>query len=107
VRLADFILANVESILEQWETYALSIWPSGATAGVAEVRDDAEDFLRDIAIDMRSEQTGVERADKSNGRAAPGFDLEAVIAEHRALRASVLRLWRESDPTPTCATWMT
>jgi signal transduction histidine kinase len=99
VRLADFILANVEPILEQWETFARSIWPSGATAKVVEVRDDAEDLLREIAIDMRSEQTGVERADKSNGRAAPGFDLEAVIAEHRALRTSVLRLWRESDPT--------
>jgi Osmosensitive K+ channel histidine kinase len=26
--------------------------------------------------------------------------LQVVIAEHRALRASVLRLWRESNPTP-------
>ena len=31
---------------------------------------------------------------------ASGFDLWAVIAEYRALRASVLRLWRESGPTP-------
>ena len=28
-----------------------------------------------------------------------GFELWAVIAEYRALRASVLRLWRESEPT--------
>ena len=27
-----------------------------------------------------------------------GFDLAAVLAEYRALRASVIRLWRESDP---------
>jgi len=100
VRLADFILANVEPILEQWEAFARSVWPAGATADVAEVRDDAEHLLRETAIDMRSGQTSVERAGKSNGRAASGFDLEAVIAEHRALRASVLRLWRESDPTP-------
>jgi signal transduction histidine kinase len=99
VRLADFILANVEPILERWETCARSIWPSGATADLAEVREDAEDLLREIAIDMRSEQTSVELAEKSNGRAMSGFDLGAVIAEHRALRASVLRLWRESDPT--------
>ena len=100
MRLADFILANVEPILEQWEAFARSVWPAGATADVAEVRDDAEHLLRETAIDMRSGQTSVERAGKSNGRAASGFDLEAVIAEHRALRASVLRLWRESDPTP-------
>ena len=31
---------------------------------------------------------------------ASGFDLWAVIAEYRALRASVLRLWRESGPAP-------
>ena len=33
-------------------------------------------------------------------RAASGFDLSAVIAEYRALRASVLRLWRDSGPAP-------
>jgi signal transduction histidine kinase len=31
---------------------------------------------------------------------ASGFDLWAVIAEYRALRASVLRLWRASGPAP-------
>ncbi len=31
---------------------------------------------------------------------ASGFDVSAVIAEYRALRASVLRLWRASGPTP-------
>jgi signal transduction histidine kinase len=97
VRLADFILANVEPILGQWEAYARSIWPAGATADVAEVRDDAEDFLRATAIDIRSGQASVDRAGKSKDT---GFDLRVVIAEYRALRASVLRLWRESDPTP-------
>jgi signal transduction histidine kinase len=120
VRLADFILANVEPILEEWEAFARSIWPAGATAGVAEVRDDAEDILRETVLDMRSEQTSAEQAAKSkdttgareeqglsrassshgSGRVTSGFDLWAVIAEYRALRASVLRLWRESDPTP-------
>jgi signal transduction histidine kinase len=101
VRLADFIVANIEPILEEWETYARSIWPAGPTADVAEVRDDAEDFLRKTAFAMRCEQASVEQAEKkSNGRVTSGFDLWAVMAEYRALRASVLRLWRESDPTP-------
>ena len=46
--------------------------------------------------------SGLTRASSSHGagRVASGFDLWAVIAEYRALRASVLRLWRESGPAP-------
>jgi signal transduction histidine kinase len=32
------------------------------------------------------------------GRVRSGFDIMAVVAEYRALRASVIRLWRESQP---------
>ena len=32
------------------------------------------------------------------GRLGSGFDLSAVVAEYRALRASVIPLWRESGP---------
>ena len=34
------------------------------------------------------------------GRVQSGFDLMAVASEYRALRASVIRLWRESCPNP-------
>ena len=95
--------------------------PGGATAEPAEVRDDAEDILRATALDMQSDQTGAQQAEKSKGASRPrtqgdgltrassshgtgrvtsGFDLWAVVAEYRALRASVLRLWRESGPAP-------
>jgi signal transduction histidine kinase/ActR/RegA family two-component response regulator len=121
MRLADFVLTNVEPILVQWESFARGIWPSGATADPAEMRDDAEDILRATAVDMQSEQTEAQRTAKSEGAAKPaddsvdlttassahgrrrvasGFDLWAVVAEYRALRASVLRLWRASGPTP-------
>ena len=121
MRLADFILANVEPILVEWESFARGIWPKGATADPAEVRDEAEDILRETAVDMQSHQTGAQQAEKSKGasrpwdegggltrassshgtgRVASGFDLWAVVAEYRALRASVLRLWRESEPAP-------
>jgi signal transduction histidine kinase/ActR/RegA family two-component response regulator len=121
MRLADFILANVEPILVEWESFARSIWPKGAPADPAETRDEAEDILRATAVDMQSDQTGARQAKKSKGasgawdegagltrassthgrgRVASGFELWAVIAEYRALRASVLRLWRESGPTP-------
>ncbi len=120
MQLADFMLANVEPILAEWEVFARSIWPNEATAHPGEVRDEAEDILRATALDMQSGQTSEQQAEKSkggrrgnedvaltrassahgSGRMASGFDLWAVIAEYRALRASVLRLWRESGPAP-------
>jgi signal transduction histidine kinase/ActR/RegA family two-component response regulator len=121
MRLADFILENVDPILAEWESFARGIWPKGATADPAELRDEAVDILRATAADMRSDQTAAQQADKSRGvirrndagdgltrassshgtgRAVSGFDLAAVVAEYRALRASVLRLWRASEPSP-------
>jgi signal transduction histidine kinase len=121
VRLADFIVANVEPILAEWESFARSIWPSGATADPTEMRDDAADILRATAVDMQSCQTAAQQTEKSKGasrqssesddltrassshgrgRVVSGFELWAVVAEYRALRASVLRLWRESQRTP-------
>lgn len=121
VRLADFIEANVEPILVEWEAFARDVWPAGATADPTELRNDAGHILRATVVDMKTRQTDVQRSDKSKGRIGPGgardglagsssshgigravsgFDLWAVVAEYRALRASVLRLWRESAPTP-------
>jgi hypothetical protein len=98
--------------------FARRLWPSAAPADPAELRDDAEDILRATVLDMQSEQTSAQQAEKSKGasrldskllrassshgagRVASGFGLPSVIAEYRALRASVLRLWRESGPAP-------
>ena len=120
MRLADFILANVEPILAEWEAFARGIWP-GAKTDPLTLRDHAEDILRATARDMKSAQTTAQQSDKSKGegdagagsesldgasdvhavgRVASGFDLLAVVAEYRALRASVIRLWRESSPDP-------
>jgi hypothetical protein len=52
MRLADFIRANAEPILVEWEIFARSIWPPGATADPDEVRDDAEGILLATASDM-------------------------------------------------------
>jgi signal transduction histidine kinase len=85
------------------------------------LRDHAQDILLATARDMRSAQTAGERAAKSRGRRergeedgaldgaseshavgrlGSGFDLLEMVSEYRALRASVLRLWGESGPTP-------
>ena len=116
MRLADFIVANVEPILVEWEAFAHGIAPGVTMDGLA-LRDHAEAIVLATARDMRSAQTAGERAAKSRGRReaggedgaldgaseshavgrlGSGFDLLEMVSEYRALRASVLRLWGES-----------
>ncbi len=120
MRLADFILENVEPILMEWEAFARKIWP-GAAVDPATLRDHAESILRASAVDMTSAQTSEQQSDKSQGegqagdpsegvdaaakrhgsaREESGFHLGALVAEYRALRASVLQLWRAGAPNP-------
>jgi hypothetical protein len=118
LRLPEFILVNVDSILAEWEAFARRIWPRALVDDVndpATLRDHAQDILRAIAQDIISSQTALEQSDKSKGdgdggahsvrvdkaseqhgagRVSSGFELWALVAEYRALRASVIRLWR-------------
>jgi signal transduction histidine kinase len=118
VRLADFISANTDPILREWDSFARSIWPA-AKANPLILRDHAEAILRAAVVDMRTGQTAPEQMEKSKGdgsgspasakldtaskkhalaRVKSGFDLIGLVAEYRALRASVVRLWSESGP---------
>ena len=120
MRLADFILSNVESVLLEWDAFARGISP-GATMQPLALRDHAEDILRATVRDMQSSQSASERSAKSRGyhhrredgsalngaselhaigRLGSGFDLLELVSEYRALRASVLELWRDSKPEP-------
>ena len=121
MRLSVFILANIEPILAEWDVFARKIWP-GKYTDPAELRDHAENILRAAALDMQTRQTDAQQDAKSIGegrnqtaasssvdwasgvhalaRLDSGFDLLAVFAEYRALRASVIRLWRDSGPNP-------
>jgi signal transduction histidine kinase len=121
MRLAAFILANVEHILAAWEAFARSLAPGVKMTRLA-LRDDAEAILLATARDMQVGQSLSQQASKSRGhggaggaesdrldnasalhgvaRAGSGFDIIEVVSEYRALRASVLRLWRASLPEP-------
>src|SRR5687767_15247372 len=103
MRLADFILENMEPILGEWEVFARRIWPGPAT-DPATLRDHAEEILRATAQDMVSDQTAAQQSDKSKGdgdagadsvrvdkastlhgagRVLSGFDLLALASEYR------------------------
>ena len=111
MRLSQFITANLEQILIEWEAFAASLLgPEHGMTSLA-LRDHATQILLAIAADIESNQTELEQDYKSKGymriaestrtaamthgalRYLAGFDLRQLAAEFRALRASVLRLW--------------
>ena len=66
MRLADFILSNIEPILAEWEIFARSIG-AGEHLDQLALRDHAQQILQATARDMKSPQTAVERVKKSKG----------------------------------------
>ncbi|MEX1056867.1 MAG: RsbRD N-terminal domain-containing protein, partial [Natronospirillum sp.] len=111
------ILSNMEAILHEWGKFAQST-AQGAHMDTATLRDDAEDILRNIASDISKPQTRAEQEHKSKTppdktgtagyhsslRRAQGFDLNEMVAEYRALRASVVRHWTEDMETADTST---
>lgn len=115
MRLADFIRAEMEPILQDWEKFARTISPA-MHMGKSGLRDHARAMLLEIAEDLDTHQTDSEQAAKSKGQApedgddsgaevhgidrhSSGFSVMETISEFRALRASVLSRWTEAHPT--------
>ena len=114
MRLADFILRDMETILGQWEAFAATLLPAAENMKTLALRDDAQQILQAVAMDLSMTQTRDAQIEKSLGRAPVltgvsataaqthallrargGFDINQLVAEYRALRASVLRLWMD------------
>ena len=112
MRLADFILANRAAILAEWAAFAKSCWPINASIRIEDLNDHASEMLTAIAADLKTPQDAHEQSEKSmgrapifeagvdtaaekhgTGRAESGFSMDQMVAEYRALRASVIRLW--------------
>jgi signal transduction histidine kinase len=118
MRLADFILATREPILAEWEAFARTCAPASGTMDIAALRDHADAMLAVIAADLATPQGRLAQSEKSKGRAPAedpavttaaeahgagraesGFTVEQMVAEYRALRASVIRLWTKAQGT--------
>lgn len=117
IRLAGFIRAEMEAILQDWEDFAKTIL-SAKHMGKRGLRDHARDMLLEIAKDLESHQTEAEQAEKSKGctpkegeessaevhggdRQSNGFSVVETVSEFRALRASVVSHWTKAYPTIT------
>ncbi|MCW1912988.1 sensor histidine kinase [Luteolibacter sp. GHJ8] len=121
MRLYQFISDNIDQIVREWEEFARKIWPAG-DQGPRLLRDHADEMLLAVIKDMQRPQSPSEQRGKATGegptsreselvdhssvrhaasRAESGFDLRSLVAEYRALRASVLHLWSlQSDQEP-------
>jgi signal transduction histidine kinase len=114
VKLSPFILKNLDLLLRDWEHYASSQLPAARMLNREELLDSAAELLEAVAVDMVSQQSPSEQSDKSKGmrpanapaitgyshrhaatRLTQGFTLDQMTSEYRALRASVMRHWRE------------
>lgn len=112
MRLAEFILRDMGRILSEWESFASTLLPAAGNMTPPALRNHAPQILRAIAKDLATPQTRHEQREKSLGRAPSppegretaaqthalmrarrGFNIRQLVAEYRALRASVLRLW--------------
>ncbi|MDO8431868.1 MAG: HAMP domain-containing sensor histidine kinase [Candidatus Binatus sp.] len=112
MRLSEFIRANVDKIVHEWEEFAKTL-SAGKALPRWILRDHAPAIVKYIADDMDVPQAPLEEEAKSKGggpsgpiehvatvhvslRIESGFDLVQIMAEYRALRSCVLRLWRQS-----------
>jgi diguanylate cyclase (GGDEF)-like protein/PAS domain S-box-containing protein len=112
ITFSNFILKNMEPILLEWEKFAATLVPEAQRMDHVMLRDHGENMLQAIALDLCKPESEKQKADKSKGEAAGkndetaakvhgqdrlalGFTLNSAVAEYRALRASVIRMWQD------------
>jgi len=102
--LSQFISQHMDQILSEWEVFARTLLPAPATMTSLALRDHAKPILQAIAQEIERDPPGAPPLDQSaHGTPAAalgalrhlgGFNLLQLGSEYRALRASVIKLWR-------------
>src|SRR5438046_605014 len=112
MRLSGFITSNLDPILKDWVAFARLQEPAASNMDERGLLDHGKMILQEIAADMLRPQDDDQRQAKSEGssdtavtsgnipsrsharqRERQGFVVEQMVAEYRALRATVIRLW--------------
>ena len=126
MRMAAFIRANSKPIIKEWEYFASTLVPPAGDVTPLALRNHIAQLLDFIASDIDSAQTKTEQVEKSRGekahpmkttaaethaslRHAGGFNMDQMVSEYRALRASVVKLWtaQMTEPSVTDVTDLT
>ena len=113
--LSAFIESHVDLIVAEWTAFARTLQPSAKTMSEMALRDHGRAILLAISQEMEGLQSESERSTRSRGadscndeaqtaasthgelRHVAGFDLVQLVSEFRAMRASVLALWRKAQ----------
>jgi len=101
--------------LEDWDAFAVTQLPAAKHLDREALRDHAREILQGVASDISEAQSREAQVLKSHGqvpsvmyaadtaaethallRARSGFNINQMAGEYRALRASVLRLWKDA-----------
>jgi signal transduction histidine kinase len=117
VRLADFIRANLDPIVGEWIEFARTRTPASENMTKLALQDHIVELLTFIADDLETAQTHNEQVQKSQGLGSPegeftrsaaeihaalrlsdGFNIDQMVSEYRALRASVVKQWTAANP---------
>lgn len=117
-RLADFIRHNEPSIVDEWTQFARTRSPASDSMTKLALQNHIALILTSIADDLDTPQTDAEQFDKSRGyaphvassnpsvaeghaalRLEHGFDIQQMVSEYRALRASITKLWTYHNTT--------
>lgn len=112
MKLSEFITENAPQIIQEWETFARTFVPAATNMTPLALRNHIKDILMFVVKNMETSQTDEEQVEKSKGegkqnkepkpsaaethaalRLAGGFNLDQMVSEYRALRASILKLW--------------
>lgn len=124
MNLSEFIERNVDAIVDEWAEFARTSLPPARGLSPEELRDHARLLLQHIADDIDRPQSDEDQHEKSRGnrpgnapevtetarqdadqRFRQGFSLNEMVAEYRALRASVVRRWTEQLREPASTRW--
>jgi len=114
IRLADFIHENSKPIVVEWESFARTLIPAANNMTSLALRNHIHEILAFIVSDIKSPETSEEQIQKSRGekekssiptaaethaalRLAGGFNIDQMVSEYRALRASVIKLWSQAN----------
>src|SRR5229473_3240397 len=115
MRLSEFISREMRAILAAWDSFAAIQLPASSNMDSTALRDHAEEILRAVVKDLQTPQAPAEQVRKALGlapriadapqtaaethaflRAKCGFNINQLMGEYRALRASVLHLWADA-----------
>jgi signal transduction histidine kinase len=119
MRISEFIGRNAEEIIREWEDFARTC-PPAPDLDYRELRNNISGLLKFIIDDLEMPQMAVKQSGEPGGRGpqfcgdnaaaqhaeqrfSKGFDTLEMISEFRALRASIIRLWRRQLPAISAA----